>query len=87
MEQSFPELEGWRREIREKNRRKPFHFGGEVRRLPAPSPPSSAFRSNELFSAQSHPTQLVVDQKVGRNDQCPCGSGKKYKKCCINKGN
>ncbi|TGB02397.1 helix-turn-helix domain-containing protein [Halobacillus salinus] len=23
-------------------------------------------------------------QKVGRNDPCPCGSGKKYKKCCIN---
>ncbi|WP_281432274.1 preprotein translocase subunit SecA [Desulfatitalea alkaliphila] len=22
------------------------------------------------------------DQKVGRNDPCPCGSGKKYKKCC-----
>lgn len=22
--------------------------------------------------------------KVGRNDPCPCGSGKKYKKCCIN---
>ena len=21
---------------------------------------------------------------VGRNDPCPCGSGKKYKKCCIN---
>ena len=21
-------------------------------------------------------------QKVGRNDPCPCGSGKKYKKCC-----
>lgn len=20
--------------------------------------------------------------KIGRNDQCPCGSGKKYKKCC-----
>jgi uncharacterized protein YecA (UPF0149 family) len=20
--------------------------------------------------------------KVGRNDPCPCGSGKKYKKCC-----
>jgi preprotein translocase subunit SecA len=25
---------------------------------------------------------LVVDPKVGRNDDCPCGSGKKYKKCC-----
>ncbi|NOR17519.1 hypothetical protein GQ543_07420, partial [candidate division WOR-3 bacterium] len=21
-------------------------------------------------------------KKVGRNDPCPCGSGKKYKKCC-----
>ena len=24
----------------------------------------------------------VVQKKVGRNDPCPCGSGKKYKKCC-----
>lgn len=23
--------------------------------------------------------------KIGRNDPCPCGSGKKYKKCCLNK--
>ena len=23
-----------------------------------------------------------VSEKVGRNDPCPCGSGKKYKKCC-----
>jgi len=23
-------------------------------------------------------------RKVGRNDPCPCGSGKKYKKCCLN---
>jgi len=26
--------------------------------------------------------QRRVDKKVGRNDPCPCGSGKKYKKCC-----
>jgi len=25
---------------------------------------------------------LRVGQKIGRNDPCPCGSGKKYKKCC-----
>ena len=25
---------------------------------------------------------VVADTKVGRNDPCPCGSGKKYKKCC-----
>ena len=23
--------------------------------------------------------------KIGRNDPCPCGSGKKFKKCCIDK--
>ena len=29
----------------------------------------------------SGPKQVTVGQKVGRNDPCPCGSGKKYKKC------
>jgi SWIM/SEC-C metal-binding protein len=28
------------------------------------------------------PKTRTVDKKVGRNDPCPCGSGKKYKKCC-----
>lgn len=27
----------------------------------------------------------VTSEKIGRNDPCPCGSGKKYKKCCANK--
>ncbi len=27
---------------------------------------------------------ILKEKKVGRNDPCPCGSGKKYKKCCIN---
>ena len=25
----------------------------------------------------------VYDKKIGRNDLCPCGSGKKFKKCCL----
>ncbi len=25
-------------------------------------------------------------RKVGRNEPCPCGSGKKYKKCCLRSG-
>ena len=29
--------------------------------------------------------QPIVIEKVGRNEPCPCGSGKKYKKCCISK--
>lgn len=28
---------------------------------------------------------VVKEVKVGRNDPCPCGSGKKYKKCCLDK--
>jgi len=24
----------------------------------------------------------IAEEKVGRNDPCPCGSGKKFKKCC-----
>lgn len=35
----------------------------------------------------STPVQTVVrpGPKIGRNDPCPCGSGKKYKKCCLGK--
>jgi preprotein translocase subunit SecA len=34
-------------------------------------------------SGDQGPVQQVVrGDKVGRNDPCPCGSGKKYKKCC-----
>ncbi|MBP8645692.1 MAG: SEC-C domain-containing protein [Syntrophobacteraceae bacterium] len=31
----------------------------------------------------SAPRPIIrADNKAGRNDPCPCGSGKKYKKCC-----
>ena len=32
--------------------------------------------------AKKKPTVKKAAEKVGRNDPCPCGSGKKYKKCC-----
>ncbi len=32
--------------------------------------------------APGKPKPVRVGKKVGRNDPCPCGSGKKYKKCC-----
>ena len=28
------------------------------------------------------PKPKIAEKKVGRNEPCPCGSGKKYKKCC-----
>ena len=40
----------------------------------------------EQVEAAAEPQQPIrLDTpKVGRNDPCPCGSGKKYKKCCLN---
>jgi len=32
-----------------------------------------------------NPSTFINDNKTGRNDPCPCGSGKKYKNCCLNK--
>ena len=29
-----------------------------------------------------NPPKPLISEKVGRNDRCPCGSGKKHKKCC-----
>ena len=35
-----------------------------------------------LYKDQKSSTTIVKDKKVYPNDPCPCGSGKKYKKCC-----
>ena len=41
-------------------------------------------RPADDFAAQSAAETYVRDEpRVGRNDPCPCGSGKKYKKCCL----
>ena len=39
-------------------------------------------RRKELFLTQRKSGTIVKDKKIGRNDPCPCGSGKKYKQCC-----
>ena len=36
----------------------------------------------DLEILQNIPKTVTVEKTVGRNDPCPCGSGKKYKKCC-----
>ena len=40
---------------------------------------------SEVQRLLNPPKPKLSDQKVGRNDPCPCGSGKKFKKCCMNK--
>ena len=35
-----------------------------------------------LYKKEKSSHTIVKAPKIGRNDPCPCGSGKKYKKCC-----
>ena len=42
----------------------------------------SAEKRKEIEKAYKKTKTVVKENKVGRNDPCPCGSGKKYKKCC-----
>ena len=91
----LPEADAWRAEREERERRQAERraeldeLGRRYQALKArgidpfaksaekPKPPS---RSQPLPEAVE-PVRL--DQpKVGRNDPCPCGSGKKFKKCC-----
>jgi uncharacterized protein YchJ len=39
----------------------------------------------ELIASAEKVETIHADQAPGRNDPCPCGSGKKYKKCCYGK--
>lgn len=41
-----------------------------------------AVKSGQTQGEGSTVTTVVKDEEVGRNDPCPCGSGKKYKYCC-----
>lgn len=44
----------------------------------------TADRRKELYKEQKISHTIVKEKKINRNDPCPCGSGKKYKKCCGN---
>ncbi|BEP30328.1 YecA family protein [Helicovermis profundi] len=49
--------------------------------------PKEIFEKFEKPNLKSLPDKpfSVKKNKIGRNDPCPCGSGKKYKKCCLGK--
>ncbi|MDE8735483.1 SEC-C metal-binding domain-containing protein, partial [Eubacteriales bacterium DFI.9.88] len=39
-------------------------------------------KRQEFVKAYKKSKTVVKGEKIGRNDPCPCGSGKKYKNCC-----
>ncbi|MCT4663237.1 MAG: SEC-C metal-binding domain-containing protein [Tissierellales bacterium] len=42
----------------------------------------SESEKNDIAKKQRKSKTIVKEPKIGRNEPCPCGSGKKYKKCC-----
>ena len=53
-----------------------------IRREQIAKPVSEGFAGSGDGTLKKKPVVKKASQKVGRNDPCPCGSGKKYKKCC-----
>jgi hypothetical protein len=89
MGERCPEYDEWRaarRTEKEEHRRQVKELEADparlmqfaLEKLKKESPSSSQPRLDP-------PVTLQTKQRVGRNAPCPCGSGKKFKKCCINK--
>lgn len=73
----FPEYDEWKKEVENDRFQLPF-----IRSQWSP------VKTQLADSAFINPPSSQVSKPVvraGRNDPCPCGSGKKYKKCCLNK--
>ena len=88
----FPELDPWMAEETKaaKARKSRYHemILGAPRSQPQPQPqPKPKPKPRAYTDALAPKPQLPIagQKRVGRNDPCSCGSGKKYKKCCMNK--
>lgn len=84
VQQHWPGFEG---EVRRRHRRMKALFRSARRRhQEALVEPESAAEpepaENAVASAPLPRAEAPAMRKVGRNDPCPCGSGKKYKRCC-----
>jgi hypothetical protein len=96
---TFPEYAQWKRDIdirearRAREQKETWSFLNHPRTetrdtplAPLKAPLVPYIEDEEQVRSQANPVPLVRDQQqVGRNDPCPCGSGKKFKKCCLSK--
>jgi hypothetical protein len=83
---TFPELAAWKRRAEEREEQIERRIKEMMRtQEEAPLPPPPRAPESSFYERPSVPFEKEK-QKVGRNDPCPCGSGKKFKKCCMNKG-
>ena len=54
----------------------------QIKRVEVAKPVAAGFAGAGDGTLKKMPVVKKASEKIGRNDPCPCGSGKKYKKCC-----
>jgi hypothetical protein len=82
----FPERDAWRAETKSDDEARRQWYTRDVPVLDNYTELMQRRRQAETRGAfLPAPTSLMFRERVGRNDPCPCGSGKKYKKCCMRK--
>jgi hypothetical protein len=77
---TFPEYDQWKKEAEEKQahqEQRMQELEGLMRQRKPARPPAMPVRRPQPV--------LHAKKRVGRNDPCPCGSGKKFKTCCMNR--
>ena len=76
--------------VKEEERRPVFNINAQklihaeaaaIKDLPKTQAQNALQNGEDLVEEKAEPFKREFP-KVGRNDPCPCGSGKKYKKCC-----
>jgi len=88
---NFPELESWRKKEEQQDAELDARWGGKTKEdlIAEMGREDDELDDDELEPLPDFPIEppapIVRGEKIGRNDPCPCGSGKKYKKCCLGK--
>ena len=76
LEMEHPALDRWQQELRQEEQE--WQRSSELQ--------AGKLQHAHEWASEPHPDTIVnANAKVGRNDPCPCNSGKKYKKCCLKK--
>jgi hypothetical protein len=86
---TFPEYPIWKREAEErlaKQERRMKEMRGFFQAPAQPAHPPKPALARDDYQERKPAPFLRSEKQVGRNDPCPCGSGKKFKKCCMNRG-
>ncbi len=82
LQEKFPAIfKHFQADWEEERRKKEKGLSPEEKRLG-----QQVFKMNENYQRDESGTLIKTEKKVGRNSPCPCGSKKKYKKCCGKKG-